>query len=101
MHEKCPYSEFFWSVSLGIQSECRKIQTRKTPDTDTFHAVSIIMKLSFDCGYCIRNRFEQTEIYAMRHELMLKAAKKEPYDSEFDEVINFYGDDFVEVTLRS
>ena len=50
--EQCSYSEFFWpffpafglnmekySVSLLIQSECGKIRTRKTPNTDTFHAV--------------------------------------------------------------
>ena len=50
---------------------------------------------------CIRSRFEQTKkIYAMRHELMLKAAMKESYDSEFDEVINFHGDDFGEVNLK-
>ena len=47
---KRPYSKFFWSVfshirteyeevSLRIQSNCRKIRTRKTPNTDTFHAV--------------------------------------------------------------
>ena len=28
-----------YSLSLRIQSECRKIRTRITPDTDTFHAV--------------------------------------------------------------
>ena len=28
-----------YAVSLGIQSECQKIRTRKTPNTDTFHAV--------------------------------------------------------------
>ena len=28
-------------ASLRIQSECRKIWTRKTPNTDTFHAVSM------------------------------------------------------------
>ena len=28
-----------YSVSLRIQSECRKIRTRVTPNTDTFHAV--------------------------------------------------------------
>ena len=27
-----------YSVSLRIQSECRKIRTRKTPNTDTLHA---------------------------------------------------------------
>ena len=26
-------------ISLRIQSECGRIQTRKTPNTDTFHAV--------------------------------------------------------------
>ena len=28
-----------YSVSLRIQSECKKIRTRITTDTDTFHAV--------------------------------------------------------------
>ena len=30
-----------FKVSLGIQSECGKIRTRKTPNMDTFHAVII------------------------------------------------------------
>ena len=29
-------------VSLCIQSECGKLQTRKTPNTDSFHAVAVI-----------------------------------------------------------
>ena len=29
-------------VSLGIQSECRKIKTRTIPNTDTFHAVEAL-----------------------------------------------------------
>ena len=32
LHEKCPYSDLFWS-------EWGKIRTRKTPDTYTFQAV--------------------------------------------------------------
>ena len=32
LRENCPYSEFF-------SSECGKIWTRKTSNTDTFHAV--------------------------------------------------------------
>ena len=66
--KKCPYSEFFWSVLSRIrteygeirstqisqrdterygeirratESECGKIQTRITPNTDTFHAVTV------------------------------------------------------------
>ena len=59
MREKCPYSEFFWSVfsrirteygeilrTLSIQSECGKIRTRKTPNTDTFLAVFSLGKHS-------------------------------------------------------
>ena len=46
--EKSPKLEFFWSVfshiwtevSLRIQSKCGNIRTRKTPNTDTFHAVN-------------------------------------------------------------
>ena len=40
-----PFSSAFrlnkerYSVSLRIQSECGKIQTRKTPNADTFQAV--------------------------------------------------------------
>ena len=29
-----------YSASLRIQSECRKMRTRTTPNTDTFYAVS-------------------------------------------------------------
>ena len=53
LREKCPCSELFWSafsrirteygdiysVSLRIQSECEKMQSRITPDKDTFYAV--------------------------------------------------------------
>ena len=51
MREKCPYSEIFWSVFslirtedeeiLRIQYEYGKIRARKTPNTNTFHAVVI------------------------------------------------------------
>ena len=56
LREKCPYSEFFWSVfsciptqygvSLHNQSEYGKIRTRRIPNTDTFHAVHDKMKCS-------------------------------------------------------
>ena len=42
-----PYSPAFglnterYSVSLRIKSECGKIRTRKTPNTDNFHALCI------------------------------------------------------------
>ena len=67
LHEKCLYSEFFWSVypvfwqntekcnlSLSIQSECGKIWIRKTPNTDTFHAVTrniTTTKMRVQMGY--------------------------------------------------
>ena len=60
LRKKCPYSELFWftfsriwteygenGVSLHIQSECRKMRTRRTPNTDTFHAVNRTLKYSF------------------------------------------------------
>ena len=43
LRKKCPYSELLWSVSNRIQSECGKIQTRITPDTDTFNAVQVVV----------------------------------------------------------
>ena len=36
LREKCPYSELFWSV---FSPNAKKIHTRKTSNTDTFHAV--------------------------------------------------------------
>ena len=36
---KVPVFGDFWSAFYNIQSECRKIWTRKTPNTDTFQAV--------------------------------------------------------------
>ena len=44
----CPYFPAFglntkrYFVSLCIQSECGKLRTRKSPNTDTFHTVHII-----------------------------------------------------------
>ena len=40
--EKCPYSELLWSVFSCLQSKCRKMRTRITPNTDTFYAVWFI-----------------------------------------------------------
>ena len=34
LHEKSPYSQFLWSLFSRIQSECGKMWTRKTPNTD-------------------------------------------------------------------
>ena len=55
MRKKCPYSELFWSafsriwtrygVSLRIQSECGKMQTRITPNTDTFYVYGTWSKM--------------------------------------------------------
>ena len=58
LRKKCRYSELFWSVfsrvrseiSLRIQSEFGKMQTRITSNTDTFHAVSSMKILGMgDC----------------------------------------------------
>ena len=73
--EKSPYSEFFWSifsafglntkrysVSLRIQSECRKIRTRKNPNKDTFDVVnpSTVLHefLSTVLHICLRSKFD-------------------------------------------
>ena len=58
LRKNCPYSEFFWSEfsrirtehgeirsTLLIQSERRKIEIRRTPNTDTFQAVAILQFL--------------------------------------------------------
>ena len=51
-----PYFSALWlntercSVSLGIQSECGKIRSRITPNTDTFYAVYLAV-----FGVCVSN----------------------------------------------
>ena len=42
---KVPVFEDFWSAFSKIQSKCRKIWTRKTPNTDTFHALILTINL--------------------------------------------------------
>ena len=37
-----------YSVSLRIQSECGKMRTRITPNTDTFYAVILLVKIPFE-----------------------------------------------------
>ena len=49
LREKCPHSEFFWSIFFCIwakyvrispySAQMEKTPTRKTPNTDTFHVV--------------------------------------------------------------
>ena len=41
LHEKCLYSESFWSTLSRIRSESGKIRTRITPNTDNSYAVII------------------------------------------------------------
>ena len=45
LHEKCPHSELFWSAFSRIQSECGKMRTRITPNTNTFYAMPLIRLL--------------------------------------------------------
>ena len=60
LHEKCPYSEFLWSIISRIRTECREIHSRKlrtgkTPNTDTLHAVVVPLSkvlYEFDRNIC-------------------------------------------------
>ena len=54
LHKKCPYSECsgpyfpaFELRNLGIHPECGKMRTRKTSNTDIFHAVRYNFKHLF------------------------------------------------------
>ena len=58
LREKYHYSELFWSAFSCIrteygekrmQSKCRKIRTRITPNTDTFHGVRIFIAFPILC----------------------------------------------------
>ena len=65
LREKCPNTEFFWSIFYRIQSKCQKIRARKTLYLDTFHAVKHINPLMHNvpkwsdtlkktCGKCCK-----------------------------------------------
>ena len=67
LRKKCPYSEFFWSIFSRIRTKygekrgkCWKIRTRKTPNTDTFHAVFDWKKRPSFWKYFFRNLNEKT-----------------------------------------
>ena len=45
LRKKCLYSELFW-----IQSECRKIQTRTTPNTDNLVIQSLFLQNPYNLG---------------------------------------------------
>ena len=55
-----------YGVSLRNQSECGKIRTRKTLNTDTFHAVSVYIYLVFFnflvSDFCIQDAVESRTI---------------------------------------
>ena len=42
-----------YSVSLRIQPKCRKIQTWKVPNTDTFYAVEDVEQKSYEFYYVL------------------------------------------------
>ena len=42
LRKNCPYSEFFWSVFFRIRTEIGEIRTRKTLNTGTFQAASVM-----------------------------------------------------------
>ena len=58
-----------YSVFLPIQSECGKIRTRKTPNTDTFHKVHII-------SVTVNNWSATIEIQLLRIRLLDMSAKE-------------------------
>ena len=63
------YSEFFWSglnterygIFLRITSECGKIWTIETPNTDTFHAVE------FACEFYEFFEIQVTTVLVYKH----------------------------------
>ena len=45
LREKCPYSELFWPIFSSIRTKYGKIRTRITPNTDTFYAVLVFIRI--------------------------------------------------------
>ena len=83
--KNCPYSESFWSTfspirteysvrmysdwilspnvfGLNSQSECGKMRTRITPNTDTFHEVKSFWHWHLKCFRLMKRTWEHTTI---------------------------------------
>ena len=66
---------------------------RETPEDEYrrkhFEAIDLVVS-------CIKNRFDQDgfEMYALCEQLLVKAANKDSFTTEFEKITNFYADDF-------
>ena len=89
LRKKCLYSELFWSafsrirteygeISLRIQSECRKIRTRTTPNLDTLYALYQSNKYLYRAVFnstlknfrqwtCLRLEMRLSELFLAKH----------------------------------
>ena len=74
-----------YSVSLRIQSECGKMQTRITPNTDTFHTVyfntknyklhNIKIKITFIFTFLFSCKGSECTIFKLRPEIPYQATR--------------------------
>ena len=67
-----------YSVSVGIQSKCEKMQTRITSNTDTFYAVQVFLQIICDdnqtlllfpreqCCFDIKSIFRKSKMAAIK-----------------------------------
>ena len=76
LREKCPYSEFYWSVFSPIWTEyeeiqsisphlvqMREIRTRKNPNMYSFYAVYTSVKSKISEAYLEPNRMTMIELF--------------------------------------
>ena len=55
--KKWPYSKLFWSACPRIQSECGKMWTRITPNTNSFHIVYGFCHARQNFKFCLQMFF--------------------------------------------
>ena len=77
--------ENYFSTTESDHSETPKDEYRRK----YFEAIDLVVS-------CIKNRFDQDdfEMYALCEQLLVKAANKESFTTEFEKITNFYADDF-------
>ena len=76
LHKKCPFLDFpglyfplfrlnmeIYRGNLCIHSKCGKIQTRNTPNMDTFYAVWIMTLLQFLLRTCHRENCKKIHLF--------------------------------------
>ena len=117
LHKSCAYSELFWSIfpdsdwmrrftlNLRIQWECRKIRTRKSPNTDTSFSSVTAQRYFLRSFETYKSHFPNVEKFPIYCPLkqdrtcVNKQRLARKYDSILQRILSFSGKTFAFVDV--